>query len=41
MGLFDTATGYQHKAELRESKDEILVGELIEASLRWAGTPIG
>lgn len=29
MGLFDTATRYQHKAELRESKDEILVGELI------------
>lgn len=29
MGLFDTATSYQHKAELRESRDEILVGEMI------------
>ena len=37
MGLFDTATGYQHKAELRESKDEILVGELIRglSALGW------
>jgi len=29
MGLFDTATSYAHKAELRESKDEVLLGELI------------
>ncbi|MCB1027409.1 MAG: hypothetical protein R2704_16515 [Microthrixaceae bacterium] len=37
MGLFDTATRYQHKAELRESKDEILVGELIRglSALGW------
>ena len=37
MGLFDTATNYQHKAELRESKDEMLFGELIRglSELGW------
>lgn len=29
MGLFTKMTDYAHKAELRESKDEIVVGELI------------
>ena len=29
MGLFSAVTNYAHKAELRESKDEIVVGELI------------
>ncbi|MDQ1246719.1 MAG: hypothetical protein QG597_1087 [Actinomycetota bacterium] len=29
MGLFDAMTSYAHKSELRESKDEIVCGELI------------
>ena len=45
MGLFDTATNYQHKAELRESKDEMLFGELIRnwdgTRTVWWRTPIG
>lgn len=29
MGLFDSMTNYAHKSELRESKDEIICGELV------------
>ena len=29
MGLFDAMTNHAHKSELRESKDEIVCGELI------------
>ncbi len=29
MGLFNAMTNYSHKSELRESKDEIVCGELI------------
>ncbi len=29
MGIFNAMTGYAHKSELRESKDEIVCGELI------------
>lgn len=29
MGLFNAMTNYAHKSELRESKDEILCGEII------------
>lgn len=31
MGIFNAMTNYAHKSELRESKDEIVVGELIRA----------
>lgn len=31
MGLFNSMANYAHKAELRESKDEILVGEIIRS----------
>ena len=31
MGFFNQVANYAHKAELRESKDEILVGELIRS----------
>ena len=35
MGLFDQMTKYAHKSELRESKDEILLGALVSGlSLR-------
>lgn len=29
MGIFNAMTGYAHKSELRESKDEIVCGEMV------------
>ena len=42
MGLFSAVTNYAHKAELRESKDEIVVGELIRGLSHrgWTTWPI-
>lgn len=34
MGLFNAMTNYSHKSELRESKDEIVCGELIRGLSR-------
>jgi hypothetical protein len=36
MGVFDAVTKFQHKAEIRESKDEMLVGELVRAMARMS-----
>lgn len=39
MGLFNAMTSYAHKSELRESKDEIVCGELIRGLSRRGWRP--
>lgn len=39
--MFDLLTKFNHKAEIRESKDELLVGELVRAMSRAGFTAIG
>jgi hypothetical protein len=34
MGVLNIAANFRHKAEIRESKDEILVGEIVRAMAR-------
>lgn len=38
MGVFDALTQFNHKAEIRESKDEMLVGEIVRAMSRQGAT---
>src|SRR5688572_28743806 len=34
MGVLKVASNFRHKAEMRESKDEILIGEIVRAMAR-------